>query len=77
MFSSRHLEGDEILAANVGTNARAGRREQAAAFSAVLVLAVPIAGDRCDPRIDAVIATAMSEGCVAMHASLTPSTAWL
>jgi predicted dinucleotide-binding enzyme len=41
MFSSRHLEDDERLAADVGANARAGTPSQAAAFGEVLVFAVP------------------------------------
>ena len=41
MFSSRHLEEDRRLAADVGTNARAGTPREAAAFGEVLVFAVP------------------------------------
>lgn len=41
MFSSRHLETDSRLAAEVGANARAGTPQQAAAFGQVLLLAVP------------------------------------
>jgi 8-hydroxy-5-deazaflavin:NADPH oxidoreductase len=41
MFSSRDLEADKKLAAEVGSNARAGTPQQAAAFGQVLVLAVP------------------------------------
>jgi predicted dinucleotide-binding enzyme len=41
MFSSRHLEADERLAAEIGANARAGTPQQAAAFGDVLVFAVP------------------------------------
>ena len=41
MFSSRHLESDRKLAAEVGPNARAGTPQEAAAFGQVLLLAVP------------------------------------
>jgi predicted dinucleotide-binding enzyme len=41
MFSSRHLDADKVLAAEVGTNASAGTPEQAAAFGEVLLFAVP------------------------------------
>jgi 8-hydroxy-5-deazaflavin:NADPH oxidoreductase len=41
MFSSRHLESDRKLAAEVGANARAGTPREAAAFGQVLLLAVP------------------------------------
>jgi len=41
MFSSRHLEHDRRLAAEVGANARAGTPGDAAAFGEVLVFAVP------------------------------------
>jgi 8-hydroxy-5-deazaflavin:NADPH oxidoreductase len=41
MFSSRHLENDRKLAAEVGANARAGTPQKAAAFGQVLLLAVP------------------------------------
>ena len=41
MFSSRHLEEDKRLAAEVGANARAGMPREAAEFGEVLVLAVP------------------------------------
>jgi 8-hydroxy-5-deazaflavin:NADPH oxidoreductase len=41
MFSSRHLENDKQLAAEVGANARAGTPQEAAAFGQVLLLAVP------------------------------------
>jgi predicted dinucleotide-binding enzyme len=41
MFSSRHLENDKRLAAEVGANARAGTPQEAAAFGQVLLLAVP------------------------------------
>jgi 8-hydroxy-5-deazaflavin:NADPH oxidoreductase len=41
MFSSRHLENDRKLAAEVGANARAGTPQQAAAFGQVLLIAVP------------------------------------
>lgn len=41
MFSSRHLENDRKLAAEVGANARAGTPQEAAAFAPVLLLAVP------------------------------------
>lgn len=41
MFSSRHLDDDEALAAEVGANARAGTPQQAATFGEVLVFTVP------------------------------------
>ena len=41
MFSSRHLENDKRLAADIGANARAGTPREAAAFGDVLVFAVP------------------------------------
>jgi hypothetical protein len=41
MFSSRHLDQDKALAAEVGSNARAGTPREAAAFGEVLVFAVP------------------------------------
>jgi predicted dinucleotide-binding enzyme len=41
MFSSRHLDDDKRLAADVGANARAGTPAEAAAFGEVLVFAVP------------------------------------
>ena len=41
MFSSRHLEDDKRLAADIGANARAGTPREAAAFGDVLVFAVP------------------------------------
>jgi predicted dinucleotide-binding enzyme len=41
MFSSRHLENDQTLAARLGGKARAGTPKQAAAFGEVLLFAVP------------------------------------
>lgn len=41
MFSSKDLEADRKLAAQVGADARAGTPQQAAAFGDVLVFAVP------------------------------------
>ncbi|HKE94263.1 MAG TPA: NADPH-dependent F420 reductase [Povalibacter sp.] len=41
MFSSRHLEANQALAARVGANARAGTPHDAAAFGEVLLFAVP------------------------------------
>jgi hypothetical protein len=41
MFSSRSLENDKKLAAEVGANARAGTPQEAAAFGQVILLAVP------------------------------------
>jgi 8-hydroxy-5-deazaflavin:NADPH oxidoreductase len=41
MFSSRNLDADKKLAAEVGANARAGTPSEAAAFGEVLVFAVP------------------------------------
>jgi 8-hydroxy-5-deazaflavin:NADPH oxidoreductase len=41
MFSSRSLDNDKKLAAEVGANAHAGTPEEAAAFGQVILLAVP------------------------------------
>ncbi len=41
MFSSRHLEHDQSLAADLGNGARAGTPHEAAAFGDVLLVAVP------------------------------------
>jgi hypothetical protein len=41
MFSSRHLDNDQALAAKVGSNASAGTPGQAAAFGDVVVMSVP------------------------------------
>ena len=41
MFSSRNLDTDKQLAAEVGANARAGTPQEAAAFGQVLLFAVP------------------------------------
>jgi 8-hydroxy-5-deazaflavin:NADPH oxidoreductase len=41
MFSSRNLDYDKKLAAEVGANARAGTPQEAAAFGQVILLAVP------------------------------------
>jgi predicted dinucleotide-binding enzyme len=41
MFSSRNLDNDKKLAAEVGANARAGTPQQAAAFGQVILFAVP------------------------------------
>ncbi len=41
MFSSRHLDRDEALAAEIGAHARAGTMREAATFGAVCVLGVP------------------------------------
>ena len=41
MFSSRHLEHDQALAARLGGGARAGTPREAAAFGEVVVVAVP------------------------------------
>jgi predicted dinucleotide-binding enzyme len=41
MFSSRHLEHDQSLAARLGAGARAGTPREAAAFGDALLLAVP------------------------------------
>src|SRR3984957_13496718 len=41
MFSSRNLDNDKKLAAEVGPNARAGTPQQAAAFGQVILFAVP------------------------------------
>jgi len=41
MFSSRNLDNDKQLAAEVGANARAGTPQEAAAFGQVILFAVP------------------------------------
>ena len=41
MFSSRHIEHDQSLAAGLGAGARAGTSREAAAFGNVLLVAVP------------------------------------
>jgi predicted dinucleotide-binding enzyme len=41
MFSSRNLDNDKKLAAEVGANARAGTPQEAAAFGQVILFAVP------------------------------------
>ena len=41
MFSSRNLDNDKKLAAEVGANARAGTPQEAAAFGQVVLFAVP------------------------------------
>jgi 8-hydroxy-5-deazaflavin:NADPH oxidoreductase len=41
MFSSRNLQQDQKLAAQIGANARAGTPQQAVAFGQVLLFAVP------------------------------------
>src|SRR5271169_5784560 len=41
MFSSRSLDNDKKLAAEVGANARAGTPQEAAAFGQVILFAVP------------------------------------
>ncbi len=41
MFSSRHLEDDQALAARLGPKAHAGTPKQAAAFGSVVLMAVP------------------------------------
>jgi 8-hydroxy-5-deazaflavin:NADPH oxidoreductase len=41
MFSSRNLDNDKKLAADVGANARAGTPQEAAAFGQVVVFAIP------------------------------------
>jgi predicted dinucleotide-binding enzyme len=41
MFSSRNLENDKKIAAEVGANARAGTPQEAAAFGQVVLFAVP------------------------------------
>jgi predicted dinucleotide-binding enzyme len=41
MFSSRNLDADKKLAAEVGANARAGTPQEAAAFGQVILFAVP------------------------------------
>lgn len=41
MFSSRHLEHDQSLAASLGDGARAGTPREAAAFGDVLIVSVP------------------------------------
>lgn len=41
MFSSRHLENDKALAADIGANASAGTPEEATSFGDVVLFAVP------------------------------------
>jgi predicted dinucleotide-binding enzyme len=41
MFSSRNVDNDKKLAADVGANAKAGTPQEAAAFGEVLIFAVP------------------------------------
>jgi len=41
MFSSRHLEDDQALAARLGGKARAGTPKEAAAFGEIVLMAVP------------------------------------
>src|SRR5580704_19307401 len=41
MFSSRNLDNDKKLAAEVGANARAGTPQEAAVFGQVILFAVP------------------------------------
>ena len=41
MFSSRHIEHDQSLAARLGAGARAGTPREAAAFGSVLLVSVP------------------------------------
>jgi predicted dinucleotide-binding enzyme len=41
LFSSRNLENDRKLAADIGANSRAGTPQEAAAFGEVILLAVP------------------------------------
>ena len=41
MFSSRNLDNDKKLAAEVGANARAGTPQEAASFGQVILLAIP------------------------------------
>jgi predicted dinucleotide-binding enzyme len=41
MFSSRNLENDQKIAAEVGANARAGTPQEAAAFGQVILFAIP------------------------------------
>jgi predicted dinucleotide-binding enzyme len=41
MFSSRHLEDDQALAASLGANAHAGTPREAAAFGEVVMISVP------------------------------------
>ncbi len=41
MFSSRHIEHDEALAARLGANAHAGTPREAAAFGDVVMISVP------------------------------------
>jgi len=41
MFSSRHIEHDDALAARLGANAKAGTPRQAAAFGDVVMVSVP------------------------------------
>ncbi len=50
MFSSRNLDNDKKLAAEVGANARAGTPQEAAAFGQVILFAVPYSAFRARRR---------------------------
>ena len=41
MFSSQHIDHDKALAADIGSNARAGTPQEAAVFGEVLLISVP------------------------------------
>ena len=56
MFSSRHLEDDQLLAERIGAGASAGTTRDAAAFGEVLFVAVPY---RALPEIGKVLADLM------------------
>jgi predicted dinucleotide-binding enzyme len=64
MFSSRNLDSDKKLAADVGKNARAGTPQEAAAFGEVLVFAVPY---RALPELGKTLGSAL-EGKVVLDA---------
>jgi 8-hydroxy-5-deazaflavin:NADPH oxidoreductase len=65
IFSSRDLEADRKLAAQVGKGARAGTPQEAAAFGDVLVIAVPYGAL---PELGKTLATAL-KGKVVIDAS--------
>ncbi|MGH8150226.1 MAG: NADPH-dependent F420 reductase [Steroidobacteraceae bacterium] len=65
MFSSRDLDHDKKLAAEVGANARAGTPQEAAAFGQVLLFAVPY---RAFPQLIKSLGESL-EGKVVINAS--------
>lgn len=65
MFSSKDIEADRKLAADVGSGARAGTPQEAAAFGDVLVFAVPYGAQ---PELGKTLGTAL-KGKVVIDAS--------